>query len=226
MPAVMGRVLRSTLVVGLAAMANSGAAAFLATAARLRPHMGHDAGGAQRSAQLAGLAARRHLHVGRGRSPWGAPVVRLRGGGLGSKAEDGDRDAMLESEAKEAGAGDGDEEHMELLYRHPRDGDLAEPPPDPKGDEDDYYFNSYAHFGIHEEMLKDDIRTRSYRDSLLKNAHLLKVCDAIGMLRSCVCVCVRACAAVFPLSRSRSRAPARACALSLLTVHACVWMCA
>lgn len=23
----------------------------------------------------------------------------------------------------------------------------------------DYYFNSYAHFGIHEEMLKDSVRT-------------------------------------------------------------------
>ena len=26
----------------------------------------------------------------------------------------------------------------------------------------DYYFDSYSHFGIHEEMLKDDIRTKSY----------------------------------------------------------------
>jgi protein arginine N-methyltransferase 1 len=26
----------------------------------------------------------------------------------------------------------------------------------------DYYFNSYAHFGIHEEMLKDTVRTRTY----------------------------------------------------------------
>ena len=26
----------------------------------------------------------------------------------------------------------------------------------------DYYFDSYSHFGIHEEMLKDDVRTKSY----------------------------------------------------------------
>ena len=26
----------------------------------------------------------------------------------------------------------------------------------------DYYFNSYAHFGIHEEMLKDTVRTKTY----------------------------------------------------------------
>jgi len=38
----------------------------------------------------------------------------------------------------------------------------------------DYYWNSYAHFGIHEEMLKDDVRTRSYRNSILNNKHLFK----------------------------------------------------
>ena len=26
----------------------------------------------------------------------------------------------------------------------------------------DYYFDSYAHFGIHEEMLKDRVRTEAY----------------------------------------------------------------
>jgi protein arginine N-methyltransferase 3 len=30
----------------------------------------------------------------------------------------------------------------------------------------DGYFKSYAHFGIHEEMLKDKVRTESYRDSM------------------------------------------------------------
>src|SRR5436305_14722966 len=30
----------------------------------------------------------------------------------------------------------------------------------------DYYFDSYAHFGIHEEMLKDEVRTLSYRSSI------------------------------------------------------------
>ncbi|KNC47321.1 PRMT-1 protein [Thecamonas trahens ATCC 50062] len=38
----------------------------------------------------------------------------------------------------------------------------------------DYYFDSYAHHGIHEEMLKDTVRTESYRDAILKNPHLLK----------------------------------------------------
>eukprot|EP01130_Rhizamoeba_saxonica_P019156 TRINITY_DN9821_c0_g1_i1.p1 TRINITY_DN9821_c0_g1~~TRINITY_DN9821_c0_g1_i1.p1 ORF type:complete len:350 (-),score=87.52 TRINITY_DN9821_c0_g1_i1:31-1047(-) len=36
----------------------------------------------------------------------------------------------------------------------------------------DYYWNSYAHFGIHEEMLKDEVRTLSYRDSMINNKHL------------------------------------------------------
>lgn len=38
----------------------------------------------------------------------------------------------------------------------------------------DYYFNSYAHFGIHEEMLKDHVRTGSYRKAVVNNAHLFK----------------------------------------------------
>ncbi|GAN06098.1 protein arginine N-methyltransferase [Mucor ambiguus] len=38
----------------------------------------------------------------------------------------------------------------------------------------DYYFDSYAHFGIHEEMLKDEVRTLSYRNSIYNNKHLFK----------------------------------------------------
>jgi len=38
----------------------------------------------------------------------------------------------------------------------------------------DYYFDSYAHFGIHEEMLKDEVRTQTYRKSILDNKHLFK----------------------------------------------------
>jgi len=36
-------------------------------------------------------------------------------------------------------------------------------------EEDASYFQSYAHYGIHYEMLSDKIRTESYRDALLKN---------------------------------------------------------
>jgi len=38
----------------------------------------------------------------------------------------------------------------------------------------DYYFDSYAHFGIHEEMLKDEVRTCTYRNSMYNNKHLFK----------------------------------------------------
>ncbi|XP_072407869.1 protein arginine N-methyltransferase 8-like [Chiloscyllium punctatum] len=38
----------------------------------------------------------------------------------------------------------------------------------------DYYFDSYAHFGIHEEMLKDEIRTLTYRNSVYHNKHVFK----------------------------------------------------
>lgn len=39
----------------------------------------------------------------------------------------------------------------------------------------DYYFDSYAHFGIHEEMLKDEVRTVTYRNSMYHNKHLFQV---------------------------------------------------
>ncbi|CAM9682920.1 unnamed protein product, partial [Phaeothamnion confervicola] len=38
----------------------------------------------------------------------------------------------------------------------------------------DYYEDSYAHFGIHEEMIKDDVRTQSYMRAIEYNRHLLK----------------------------------------------------
>jgi len=38
----------------------------------------------------------------------------------------------------------------------------------------DYYFDSYSHFGIHEEMLKDKVRTGTYQKAILSNPHLFK----------------------------------------------------
>lgn len=37
-----------------------------------------------------------------------------------------------------------------------------------------HYFKSYDHHGIHEEMLKDDVRTRSYMHAIVHNKHLFK----------------------------------------------------
>ncbi|EKX37628.1 hypothetical protein GUITHDRAFT_158580 [Guillardia theta CCMP2712] len=33
----------------------------------------------------------------------------------------------------------------------------------------DYYFDSYAHFGIHEQMIKDSVRTGSYQEAIERN---------------------------------------------------------
>eukprot|EP00903_Cladosiphon_okamuranus_P019111 g17584.t1 len=38
----------------------------------------------------------------------------------------------------------------------------------------DYYFDSYSHFGIHEEMLKDEVRTMSYMNAIEHNKHLFE----------------------------------------------------
>ena len=38
----------------------------------------------------------------------------------------------------------------------------------------DYYFDSYAHYGIHESMLKDAHRTESYRDAMIRNPHVFR----------------------------------------------------
>lgn len=38
----------------------------------------------------------------------------------------------------------------------------------------DYYFDSYGHFGIHEEMLKDFVRTDTYRKAIVNNRHLFE----------------------------------------------------
>ncbi|XP_008335208.1 protein arginine N-methyltransferase 3 [Cynoglossus semilaevis] len=41
-------------------------------------------------------------------------------------------------------------------------------------DEDEAYFGSYSHYGIHEEMLKDKVRTESYRDFMYRNPEVFK----------------------------------------------------
>lgn len=38
----------------------------------------------------------------------------------------------------------------------------------------DYYFDSYSHFGIHEEMLKDVVRTKTYQNAIYQNKFLFK----------------------------------------------------
>ena len=42
------------------------------------------------------------------------------------------------------------------------------------GEKLDYYFNSYSHYGIHEEMLQDSVRTKAYQLSMVRNKELFK----------------------------------------------------
>ncbi|XP_071511244.1 protein arginine N-methyltransferase 3-like [Diadema antillarum] len=41
-------------------------------------------------------------------------------------------------------------------------------------EEDEAYFDSYGHYGIHEEMLKDRVRTEAYRDFIYDNQFIFK----------------------------------------------------
>ena len=52
----------------------------------------------------------------------------------------------------------------------------------------DYYFNSYAHFGIHEEMLKDSVRTETYMKSIMDNGGCPRCCVLRGG-RVAWCIC-------------------------------------
>jgi len=49
----------------------------------------------------------------------------------------------------------------------PSDGEETPPPPPPCTDFDMAYFHSYAHVGIHEEMIKDRVRTETYRAAIM-----------------------------------------------------------
>mmetsp|Transcript_20463 Transcript_20463/g.23606 ORF Transcript_20463/g.23606 Transcript_20463/m.23606 type:complete len:402 (+) Transcript_20463:30-1235(+) len=40
--------------------------------------------------------------------------------------------------------------------------------------ESDYYFDSYSHFHIHEDMLKDKVRTLAYMNAITKNPEIIK----------------------------------------------------
>lgn len=52
-------------------------------------------------------------------------------------------------------------------------------------DNDSYYFRGYAHWGVHETMLTDTVRTGGYERAICDNAAFFKdkVC-----VRVCMCV--------------------------------------
>ncbi len=85
--------------------------------------------------------------------------------GCGIQGENGDTDA------------DGNQEDNDREKASPSSSPL---PPPQKNDSTssmtskDYYFDSYSHYGIHEEMLKDRVRTETYRAAILDNTDLFK----------------------------------------------------
>ncbi|KAA8523223.1 hypothetical protein F0562_009646 [Nyssa sinensis] len=76
--------------------------------------------------------------------------------------EDDDQDETIEETATESS-------NLE-------DDAMCEPDESMGGDRTsaDYYFDSYSHFGIHEEMLKDAVRTKTYQNVIYKNSFLFK----------------------------------------------------
>nr|AAR87361.1 putative arginine methyltransferase (alternative splicing) [Oryza sativa Japonica Group] len=47
------------------------------------------------------------------------------------------------------------------------------PPPPPCTDYDMAYFKAYSHIGVHEEMLKDHVRTNTYRNAIMHHQDLI-----------------------------------------------------
>lgn len=90
--------------------------------------------------------------------------------GYGDERERGQQRWVAKSEIKAA------EQTLEE-FRNNWEGAEGAAGSDAKGDSVssvDYYFNSYSHFGIHEDMLKDSVRTGSYMRSILDNKHLFE----------------------------------------------------
>jgi len=59
----------------------------------------------------------------------------------------------------------------------------------------DYYFNSYNHYGVHEDVIKDGVTMSAYSKALTQNAHLLRgavVLDVCAGLGLCSLLAVRA----------------------------------
>ncbi|CAL9221540.1 unnamed protein product [Arabidopsis halleri] len=52
--------------------------------------------------------------------------------------------------------------------------ETSESPPPPCTDFDVAYFHSYAHVGIHEEMIKDRARTETYREAIMQHQSLIQ----------------------------------------------------
>lgn len=86
--------------------------------------------------------------------------------GIKRDADNGSKDMTLPPTKKMSDGGAIDTTSSEgSIEQHPNNDTLTSK---------DYYFDSYSHHGIHEEMLKDQVRTRTYQMAILNNKHLFE----------------------------------------------------
>ncbi|KAL7180722.1 hypothetical protein ACSBR1_039729 [Camellia fascicularis] len=86
-------------------------------------------------------------------------------GGGGSLSRRGNRGRR----SRDYGGGDG----SATTRVSASDRDMPPPPPPPPTDFDMAYFHSYAHVGIHEEMIKDRVRTETYRAAVMQHQNYI-----------------------------------------------------
>lgn len=108
-----------------------------------------------------------------------AKVVKVKGT-ASSDCEDPEGEPKAYLFGGQAGGGGGGEAKQELVGGVAVSGaatpDSAKPCSKESCDptSQDYYFDSYAHHAIHEEMLKDTVRTQTYQMAITQNAHLFR----------------------------------------------------
>ncbi|KHG01009.1 putative protein arginine N-methyltransferase 6 [Gossypium arboreum] len=86
-----------------------------------------------------------------------------RGGGRGRKGGRRSREVFRASESQHPQKKDASDDQQ----------DLKSPPP-ACTDFDVAYFEAYAHIGIHEEMIKDHVRTEAYRDAVMQHQSFIQ----------------------------------------------------
>jgi predicted RNA methylase len=108
----------------------------------------------------------------RAASPSSAPVEppRARGRGRSDQDPHGDSAEARAEDVARAAAAEGEEASG---LDGETGGDTVEASKDTHTSKD-YYFDSYAHHAIHEEMLKDEVRTLTYQMAIMHNKHLFQ----------------------------------------------------
>lgn len=82
------------------------------------------------------------------------------------------RGSRGKSRGRRGGGSDSDARVFQWQLQ-PEDEEEREKPAPPCTDFDAAYFNSYAHVGIHEEMIKDRVRTDTYRNAIFQHQNFI-----------------------------------------------------